>query len=52
MESKEQEYGDVVSVQTSVHVPAPAGERWILTLATPEPPSDADAVRLTVVPAR
>ena len=47
-----QPYGDEVSVQTSVQVPAPAGERWIFTLATPEPPSVPVADSATVVPAR
>jgi hypothetical protein len=36
-------------VQTSVQVPIPEGERWIVTEATPEPPvSVAVAPRLTV----
>ncbi len=46
--SHEQEYGDVVSVQRSVQVPAPAGERWIVTFATPDPPSVPVAPTVTV----
>jgi len=45
--SSEQLYGEVVSAQTSVQVPAPAGERWIATEATPLP-SEAVAPRETV----
>jgi hypothetical protein len=33
---------------TVVHVPAPAGERWKVALATPEPPSAELEVRLIV----
>src|SRR5919197_3004373 len=48
--SNEQEYGLVVSVQTSVQVPAPAGDRWILTDETEDPssPSPAFACSVTV----
>jgi hypothetical protein len=47
--SNAQEYGEVVSVQMSVQVPAPPGERWIFTFMTPEPPvSVAVALRVTV----
>ena len=37
--SQETEYGAVVSVPIVVQVPAPAGERWKTTWATPEPAS-------------
>ena len=36
------------SVQTSVQVAAPFGERWMRTDATPEPASEAVAVSETV----
>ena len=40
-------------MQTSVHEPAPAGERWIFTSPTPEPaPSPAVAPSVTLVPRR
>ena len=45
---QEHEYGELVSVQMVVHVPAPAGERWIATFATPEPPSVPVASTVTV----
>ena len=35
-----------------VHVPAPAGERWNCTVATPEPESAESLVSATVVPRR
>ena len=47
----ETEYGEVVSVPMSVHVPVPAGERWKTTLDTAE--STSLAVPLSVTePAR
>jgi len=42
------EYGEVLSVLMVVQVPAPAGERWKLALATPEVPSAELEVKLTV----
>ena len=49
--SKLTEYGALRSVPIAVQVPAPAGERWKTTCATPLPPvSAADAVSVT--PAR
>ena len=47
----EAEYGEVVSVPMSVHVPAPAGERWKTTLATAESVSLPLPLSVTV-PAR
>ncbi len=37
-----------MSVEIVVQVPAPAGERWKATEATPEPPSLDPAARATV----
>ena len=46
-------YGAVESVATSLHVPAPAGERWKVTVLTvPGAVSEAVAVRPTVAPRR
>ena len=45
--SKLVEYGEVVSVPIVVQVPAPAGERWKTTWATPAG-SEAEPVRLTL----
>ena len=46
-------YGADESVETSVHVPAPAGERWKVTVLTdPGAVSEAMALRATLVPLR
>ncbi len=45
-------YGEELSVQMSVQVPAPAGERWILTLATPEPAPSPAVASSVIVPFR
>jgi hypothetical protein len=46
-------YGVVESVETSVQVPAPAGERWKVTVLTaPGAASEAVAVRATEAPRR
>jgi hypothetical protein len=42
------EYGLVESLDIVVQVPVPAGERWNVALATPEPPSAELEVRLIV----
>ena len=39
-----------MSVQMSVQVPAPAGERWMRTLATPEPPVSLAVAPSVIVP--
>ena len=41
-------YGAVVVRPTDDHEPAPAGEAWKTTCDTPEPVSDAAAVRILV----
>ncbi len=46
--SSEAVYGSVESVSIVVQVPAPAGERWKATEATPDPPSLAPAASATV----
>ena len=51
--SSEPVYGAVASVATSVHVPAPAGERWKVTVLTvPGAVSDAVAASATAAPRR
>ena len=46
--SSEQLYGVLLSVQTAVHEPAPAAERWIVTVETAPPGSVAVALSETV----